>query len=138
MILHLCADVPKRTAPNPAKSPRAGFDVRIENASRRIANPKINGADNAGCDAGRSSLMGGGRRDDEFSLANRRKRLRALAAKTFSTLDEDRRHDVMPARQIREHVINQIALLHRMRPVVPEVVMRITNRQIGLQCVLRL
>src|SRR5438477_275263 len=93
--------------------------------------PQIGEADDAGADLGLATapirLLGD--RPDEFALADRPHLLGAAGAIARTALDEDGGDDVVPRIDVGQQLVEQIAAPW----MIPEMMMRVDDRQFGLE-----
>jgi hypothetical protein len=127
--------VPRRDLADAFEAAAAGGDVPAQNIGGLLAEPQIDHADNAGTGAHvaiAATRRHGGHAVDEFGLAERAQFAWPIGPVHGETLNEDRLPDVVAALQISEQVRKQIAPL----PEIPEMVVRVDDRQVRLKCVL--
>lgn len=109
--------------------------VRVEHRVERIL-AQVGESHDARAGTGRPIGAGGGELRDQvhhLGLAHRPKRLRPVRRLHPAALQEHGGDDVVAGRQIRDEFVEQVTAL---RAVMPEVVMRIDDRQSGLDDVL--
>jgi hypothetical protein len=109
----------------------AGADVRLQNRLDPAAQSQIGVADDPGADprlAVESARTHGGDAVDELGFADRPHLYRAGAAVHRAGLHEHRRDDVVTAAGVGQQFIEEVTPA---RPV-PQMVVRIDDRQVGL------
>ncbi len=127
------ARVPGNAIADAAKTPARDGDLCLKHVAHARAEGKIGVADDGFGDAARAVIARsahGGDAVDELDLAYRRHLRRAVPAVHRLALEEDRRHDVMSAADVGQELGQEVAATMRR---VPEVVMRIDDRQLRLQ-----
>ena len=65
---------------------------------------------------------------EEFGFTDRLHFIRAIVAITVTTFDGDCRHNVVATGEIRAQIVQQVNVRHPL----PQVMMRVANRQLGL------
>src|SRR5262245_15217447 len=128
--------MPEGAAPDAAKAAAAGGDVRVENLGGPIADAQVDGADDAGGDAGRAVAARGahgGNAVDELGLADRAEGLGPVGPEHGAAFDEDGGDDVVSTGDVRADLVQEVALLHSAFAGVPEVVVRIADGEVGLE-----
>ena len=130
-VAHLGAGVPAGGVANTAKA-RAGSGVGIEHVANRRAEVQVCIAND--CRAGTAIAVAAARahrRDaiDELGFAHRPQCLGTVGAVHRAALHEYRRDDVVAAPNVRQQLVKQVAAPW----VVPQVVMRVANGQVGFQ-----
>ena len=136
VVLDVGAFVPECPAPDPAKPAAACRNMRIQDIGRRVSNPQIDRADDPGGDPGLAVIprrAHGGDAVHEFGLADASEWFGSVRLEHRPAFDEYSRDDVVPTRDIIEDLIQQIALLHRAAPEIPEMMMRIADGKVGLE-----
>ena len=121
----------------PRKRPPADGDLRLQNVAHARAKGEIGVADDRFGDPARAvsaRRAHGGDAVDELDLADGCRLGRAVLAVHRLALEEDRRHDVVSAADIGQEIGQQVAAAMWR---VPEVMMRIDDRQLRLQGRLR-
>src|SRR5207302_5723753 len=101
-----------------------------------VAQPQVGGADDPGRDARlavEARCAHGGDAVDELGLAHAAIRLGAVRLEHRAALDEHGRDHVVPARKVVDDLIEQITLLLTLVALVPQVMMRIADRRLGLE-----
>ena len=144
--------VVRRAVADAAEAAIAGMDMRAQHIFHGIAQPQIRVADDSGRDthlaidaAGRH----GGDTVHEFRLAHAFERIGSAGAIHRTAFEEHGRADVVPALQVLEEFVEQIARIvaddaregmigqrdrHRGgRRTIPEMMMRIDDRKIGFE-----
>ncbi len=110
----------------------AGADMRLKHRLHPGAQQQVRVTDNAGADARRAVDAAGAHGSDavdELGLPDRLHVVRAGGAMKRARLHEHRGSDLVPAVQVGEQLRQQIAPV---RPV-PQMMVRIDDRQVGLQ-----
>ena len=129
-VAHVVAGIPARSVPDPSE-PRTGRSVRVENVADGRAEVQVGVPDDGGASSCRSvAAARAHRRDavDELRLADGLQRLRPIGAVHRAAFHEHRGDDVVAAAGVGEQLVEQIAVLR----VVPEVVVRVADRQLRL------
>ena len=125
--------VPGHAVAQAAQTPAGGGDLGFQQLAHARADGQVAAADDAlGDAAGSVVARSTHRRDavDELDLAQRGHLARAVLAVHRAAFKEDGRDDVVPAADIGQQFGQQIAAAMRR---VPEMVVRIDDRQIRLQ-----
>ena len=115
VVLDVGARVPEGAAPDAAEAPAAGRDLRVEDVGGGIADAQVDGADDAGGDPGLAvgaRRAHGGDAVHELGLADAAIVLGAVGLEHGPAFDEHGRDDVVPAVDVGQHLVEQIALLH--------------------------
>ena len=136
MIGHVRTLVPRGALPDAAKASAGRQDLAIQHVRRRIAQTQVRSADDASGDPRRTVLSRlAHRRDtgDELRLADRTKRFGAIGPEHRPALDKYRRYDVMAARQVLEKLVEEIARRDPVEAEVPQMMMRVADRQLRLE-----
>lgn len=136
MILNLRTAVPESSAPNTTESTATCRHVGVEHAGRSIADAKIHRSNNAGRDT-RLAIAPrgthGGNAVHKLGLTDTPVRFGPICLEHCSAFNEHGRDYIVPARQIRKHLIQQVAFPHGAATGIPEVVVRITNGKLRLE-----
>ena len=139
VVADVGARMPEGAAPDTAEAPAAGRDLCIEDVGGGIADARVDGADDAGGDAGLAVGAGrahGGDAVDELGLADAAIVLGAVGPEHGAAFDEYGRDDVVAAVGVGQELVEQIARLHAALAELPEVMMGVADRQVGLEHVL--
>ena len=110
----------------------AGADMSLQNVAGFLAVAQIDVADDAGTDFRRTVAAGGAHRGDavdEFGLADRAESLRTLGSVHGAALQENGGDDVVAAVDVGQQVVEHVYPVR----AIPEMVVRIDDRQVGLQ-----
>ncbi len=115
-----------------AEPAATGADVGFQDLGGFFAEAEVDVPDDAGADLGRTVAAGGAHRGhavDEFGFADGFEGFRPAGAVHRAALQEDGRDDVVAAVDVGQQVVQHVD------PVgpFPQMVMRIDNRQAGLQ-----
>ena len=120
---------------NAAKAPAAGVKVRFQNLGYIAAQAQIRMPDDTGGDACLAVFAAGAHgRDavDEFGLADHAQGHRAVGPDHGAAFDEDSGDDVVAAVQILQDLVEEITVGHALVFELPKMMMRITDRQVGI------
>src|SRR5262249_18064023 len=136
MVGTLVAGIPGRPQANAAEPSPSGGELRIQHRGYSIPEPQVGGTHDAGGDPPRAILAGGthgGNTVDELDLAHGAHGFWPVGFEHRPTLDEPRRPDFVAAPYIRQNLIEQIARGDACGPEIPQMMMGVTNRQVGLK-----
>ena len=111
-----------------AEAAGAGVHVGGQHLLRGLAQPEVGVAHDAG-DDGAAALAGSALPEGELGLADRTHRLGAVGAVAGHAVDVHRGHDVVAGARVLVQLLDEVPLLR----VVPEVVVGIDDRQLGLE-----
>ena len=126
--------IPGGSVPDAAKA-RARGHVRIQHLTHRCAKREVRETHDRRAHAAGSvpaARAHGGDAVDELGLAHRPHRRRTVRPVHRPALHEDRRHDIVAAARIRQQFVQQVAAFG----VVPKMVVRVADRQLGLEDIL--
>ena len=131
-IAHLRIVVPRGDVADAAEAPAAGAHQRLEHRLDAAAEHQVGMSDDAG--AGADLAVDAARRHrgdavDELDLADRLHLLRPVGALHRARLHEHGREDVVAAVGVGEQIVEQVAPAL----AIPQVMMRIDDRQVGLE-----
>jgi hypothetical protein len=130
------ARVPERAAADAAKAAAAGRDLRVQHVGGLVADPQVDGADDSRRDPGLAvgaRRAHGGDAVDELGLPDAAIGFQSVRLEHGAAFDEHGRHHVVPAGEVVEDFVEQVALLLAFVPLVPQVMVRIADRQLGLE-----
>ncbi len=119
-----------------AKPAAAHPDMRLEHRLDPLAQGKIGITDDAGGNSGRPVPAAGAHRGEtshKLGLADRAHLRRPTGAVHRAAFEKHRRLDPVPGIQIREQIIEQIAMTGALRRAIPEMMVGVDDRQIGLK-----
>src|SRR5215813_10395157 len=136
MVRNLVAGIPGRPQANAAEPSPSGGELRIQHRGHSIPEPQVGGTHDTGGDPPWTVLAGGahgGNTVDELDLAHGAHGFWPVDFEHRRTLDEYSRHDVVAAPYIRQNLIEQIARGDACGPEIPQMMIRVTNRQVGLK-----
>ena len=110
--------------------------LRFQHAPDVRARREVGIADDAGRDPGLAVETRGGHRRDtvgELHLAHILHLLRPIGAVHREMLDEHRGDDVVAAVDVVQDLVQQVALLDASLPAIPQVMVRVADREIRLE-----
>ncbi len=125
---------------HPAKAAAAGADVHFEHRLDPLAQGQVGKADDAGGDPGLAVAAAGAHRrepGDEFGLADRAQFGRAVGAVHRAAFEKHGRFDVVTGIDVGEQLFEQIAMAGTFGRPIPEMMVRVDDRQIGVEDRLR-
>src|SRR5262249_45014541 len=111
--------------------------MRVEHIPSRVADAQIDGADDAGSDARLAVVARCAHRRnavDELGLADAAEGFGPLRLEHRAAFDENGRDNVVATTDVLKDFLKQVALLDGSLADVPEMVVRVTDREIGLEC----
>ena len=136
MIGNRVAGIPGRPQANAAEPSTASDEVCIQHRGHGIPEHQVRGAHDPVGDTRWAIDAGSAHRGDavdELDLADRAHGFRPVRFEHGSALDEHGRHDVMAALHIRQDLLQQIARSDACGTEVPQVMVRVTNWQVGFE-----
>jgi hypothetical protein len=131
-IAQRAAAVPRRRVPNTAKAARTRSDVRFEHGRHSIAQSEVGVSDNSRHDSRVNRWIVRGSLSDAFEkcgFTDGLEFLRTGLSIPIATLDRNRRSDIVTTVEIVEQILQQIIF----RMPLPQMMMRIADRQRGLE-----
>jgi hypothetical protein len=124
--------VPRAGAPDAAKASGGGGHLRLQHGPHSRSAGQVGVADDACRDLGLPIKARGRHCRDavrELDLADVSHLLWSVGAVHRKVLDEHRRDDVVTALQVAQDLVQQIASVDPPFPTIPEVMMRVADRQ---------
>ncbi len=129
--------VPHRRKADAAKAPATSAQMRLEHGLDLAAQQQVGVADDAGGHPARPVRAAGAegcRAVDELGLAHRAQRGRGVLVVHGVGLDRDGGANVVAGGQVAQHVLHEVAVAG----VIPQVVVGVDDRQLGLEDLLLL